>query len=53
MKQLILSIWDEAIDKKQLGIKQAKIERKNEWIRKNLINYKHEFDEPNIKGLKY
>ena len=53
MKQLELSIWDNAIDKKRLEIKQAKLERRNEWIRNNLKNYQHEFNEPNLKGMKW
>lgn len=53
MKQLELSIWDNAIDKKQLEIKQAKTERRNEWIKRNLNYYKHEFNvnEANLKGM--
>lgn len=55
MKQLELSFWNDpkTIDKKAQDLKQIKLERRNEWIKKNLKNYNHEFDHPNINGLKY
>lgn len=52
MKQLELEIWNQAIDKKQLEAKQARKELRNEWIKRNLSNYQHEFSEPNLKGMK-
>lgn len=38
MKQLELSIWNDpnTIDKKAQELKQIKLERRNEWIKKNL-----------------
>lgn len=55
MKQFELSFWNDPniIDKEAQELKQIKLERRNEWIKKNLKDYNHEFDQPNIKGLKY
>lgn len=55
MKQLNFDFWDKVINQNSLALKNAKIERRNEWIKKNLNTHKNyieqDFYEPNIKGL--
>lgn len=36
-KQIEFEYWNKTIDKKRQQNKDRRIERKNEWIRKNLI----------------
>lgn len=54
MKQMEFQFWNKVIDRKLLEAKEQKLERRNQWIRKNLYptqSRTNEIEEANINGL--